>query len=130
MYHVLLSAPVLAELIVTSEPWVDRSQDATVTCTSLKAVFEINWRKGPDLSNSTGIVDYSLSTSSVTWNDVVDQTHFVFDETSDSYPLPIKSATFEDESRYWCQVLDATSFNYVHNSTEIRIRGMLHNRIL
>ena len=53
----------------------------------------------------------------------VDQTHFVFNETSDSYPLTVMSVTLLDEGTYWCQARDGVSFRFVVNSTDVRIRG-------
>ncbi|XP_033641699.1 uncharacterized protein LOC117301803 [Asterias rubens] len=114
---------VSEELNVSSEPWVDISEDTAVTCSSSAGLVQVNWRKGPDTNHTFAIVIYNLfPTPSVVWNPSVDQTHYAFDEMLNSFPLTIKSTTLDDEDRYWCQAVQDVTFAHQTNSTAIAIR--------
>ena len=87
----------------------------------------MNWRKSPlGASNSVSqpIVAYdATSFSQVFWDDNVNRSHVLFDESMNDFPLTIISLVLDDEGRYWCQALDDETFAHSTEKTEIRVRG-------
>ena len=131
-YPVNFSVAAVYDLVVTSEPWADISQDTTLTCSSSSEQFlEVLWRRSPlndTYTTSVSFLRYQSSPSSISWNVSIDQTHFIFDATMDNFPFTVKSVTLDDEGTYWCLALGGTSFWYSYQGTDVRVRGKIEVR--